>query len=94
MLSANREKVGSMEGASIHTAKVGHQDMRDLAQAALLASSVYDLRDLQVERRNGSLVIFGSVSRFYHKQLAQELVLGISREIKVINEIYVLYPPR
>lgn len=83
-----------MEGASVHTTKVVHKDARDLAQAALLASSVYDLRALQVHRRNGSLVIFGSVSRFYHKQLAQELVLGISREINVINEIIVLNPPR
>lgn len=83
-----------MEGATAHTTKVVHKDTRALAQAALLASSVYDLRSLQIERRNGSLVIFGSVSRFYHKQLAQELVLGISREIKIINEINVLCPPR
>ncbi len=83
-----------MEGATVHTTKVVHKDTRDLAQAALLASSVYDLRVLRVEQRNGSLVIFGSVSRFYHKQLAQELVLGISQEIKVINEIHVLCPPR
>ena len=83
-----------MEGASAHTTKVVHKDTRDLAQAVLLASSVYDLRSLQVERRNGTLVIFGSVSRFYHKQLAQELVLGVSGEVKVINEIIVLNPPR
>ncbi len=83
-----------MEGATAHTTKVVHKDTRELAQAALLASSVYDLRSLQVQQCNGSLVIFGSVSRFYHKQLAQELILGISREIKVINEIHVLSPPR
>ena len=65
-----------------------------LAQAALRASSVYDLRALRVEQRNGTLVIFGSVSTFYHKQLAQEIILGISRELDVINEIHVLYQPR
>lgn len=83
-----------MEGASAHVTKVVHEDTRDLAQAALLESSVYDLRSLQVERRNGTLVICGSVSRFYHKQLAQELVLGVSREVQLINEIIVLNPPR
>ncbi|MBN2295947.1 MAG: BON domain-containing protein [Pirellulales bacterium] len=83
-----------MEGAPVNTTKVDQTDTCDLAQAALLSSSVYDVRYLQVERRNGNLVIFGSVSKFYHKQLAQELVLGVSREINVINEIIVLNPPR
>ena len=78
----------------MHTTKVVRNDTKMLAQTALQASSVYDLRDLQVEKRNGTLVIFGSVSTFYHKQLAQEIILGISRELDVINEIHVLYPPR
>ena len=78
----------------MHTTKVVHNNTKVLAQAALRASSVYDLRTLQVKQRNGILVINGSVSTFYHKQLAQEIILGISRNLDVINEIHVLYPPR
>ena len=78
----------------MHSTRVVRNDTKTLAQAALRASSVYDLRTLRVEQRNGTLVIFGSVSTFYHKQLAQEIVLSISRELDVINEIHVLLPPR
>jgi hypothetical protein len=83
-----------MEGVKVNNTKRVTRDKRDLVQTALLASSVYDLRSLQVEWRGGSLVISGSVSKFYHKQLAQEVVLAITRGTKVINEIYVLCPPR
>jgi len=63
-------------------------DVRVQAQQALSHSSIRDLRNLQVERRNGDLVISGSVSRFYHKQLAQEIVLSICNR-GVVNSVEV-----
>ena len=78
----------------MHTAKIVRNNAKSIAQAALRASSVYDLRELRVEQSNGTLIVFGSVSTFYHKQLAQEILLGISQGMNVINEIHVLYPPR
>lgn len=59
------------------------------AQAALTNSPFYELRELQVEQRNGALVISGCVSSFYHKQLAQEVVRSVCSGIEVVNSIRV-----
>ena len=59
------------------------------AQTALAKSPIYDLRDLRVEQYNGSLMISGTVSSFYYKQLAQEVVRAICRDVEVINSILV-----
>jgi osmotically-inducible protein OsmY len=59
------------------------------AQAALAKSPFYELRELQVEQRDDALSISGSVSSFYHKQLAQEAVRSVCADIKVINSIRV-----
>jgi hypothetical protein len=57
------------------------------AQSALASSPIYELRDLQVEQREGSLLISGAVSSFYHKQLAQEVVRSVCQGIDVVNAI-------
>ncbi len=59
------------------------------AQAALTKSPFYELRGLQVEQRDDALLISGCVSRFYHKQLAQEVVRSVCADIRVINSIRV-----
>jgi len=60
------------------------------AQSALAGSPVYELRDLQVQHREGALLISGAVSTFYHKQLAQEVVRSVCRDIDVVNSIDVI----
>ena len=60
------------------------------AQAALANSPFYELHDLQVEDRDGALMITGIVTSFYHKQLAQEVVRSVCKEIEVINTINVV----
>ena len=50
---------------------------------ALQDSPIYKLRDLQIERRYGSLLVSGIVSSYYHKQLAQELIRAICRHLQV-----------
>lgn len=61
------------------------------AQAALANSPIYELRDLRVEQRNGNMLISGTVSTYYHKQLAQEVVRAFCDAIgvQVINKIEV-----
>lgn len=64
--------------------------LRPLAQAALADSPIFDLRMLTVEVSEDSLVLSGSVSSFYHKQMAQELVRTVvGREVEVVNSIAV-----
>ena len=61
------------------------------AQTALQNSPIVELHDLRVEPRDGTLVVSGNVSSFYHKQLAQEVVWALCREIGVelVNQIRV-----
>ena len=58
---------------------------------ALASSPIYELRDLLAQQHNGSLLISGTVSSFYHKQLAQEAVRAVCGEIeiKMVNSIRV-----
>ncbi len=64
-------------------------EVQPRAQLALKSSPFYELRELQVEPVRDSLFISGSVSSFYYKQLAQEAVRSVCREIDVINSIRV-----
>jgi hypothetical protein len=65
------------------------RDVQPRAQTALANSPFYELRDLQVDQRGPSLVISGAVSSFYHKQLAQEVVRSVCRDIEIVNAINV-----
>jgi hypothetical protein len=64
-------------------------DVQPRAQTALASSPIYELRDLHVENRGGTLLITGDVSSFYHKQLAQEVVRSVCKNIEVVNSICV-----
>ncbi|MHC4177261.1 MAG: BON domain-containing protein [Planctomycetota bacterium] len=64
-------------------------DVRPRAQTALASSPIHELRDLRVDRCEGALAISGTVSSFYHKQLAQEVVRSVCRDVEVINSIRV-----
>ena len=70
---------------SVLTAK----DVQQRAQKALAASPVYALRDLHVEQDGDTLLISGSVSSFYHKQMAQEMVRHAAEGVEVVNAIQV-----
>jgi hypothetical protein len=66
------------------------RDVQPRAQAALANSPFYELHDLRVDEREGILTISGTVTSFYHKQLAQEVVRSVCNEIAVINTIDVV----
>jgi hypothetical protein len=63
--------------------------VRSRAQAALAQSPFYELRALQIEQQDQILSIAGTVSSFYHKQLAQELIRAVCQGIEVVNSIRV-----
>ncbi|OHB84821.1 MAG: hypothetical protein A2V98_20830 [Planctomycetes bacterium RBG_16_64_12] len=69
--------------------EVSARDVQPRAQTALATSPIHELRDLEVEQQNGTLVIRGAVSSFYHKQLAQEVVRAVCREIELVNSVRV-----
>ncbi|MBN2475122.1 MAG: BON domain-containing protein [Pirellulales bacterium] len=71
-----------MSGTSI-------QEVHPRAQTALASSPIYELRDLQVQQQDETLLISGAVSSYYHKQLAQEVVRSVCRGIEVVNSIRV-----
>lgn len=59
------------------------------AQSALATSPIFDLRAVRVEEFEGGLILSGSVSSYYHKQLAQEAVRAVVAGVHVVNSIRV-----
>ena len=68
--------------------KSAHEAQRR-AQSALTSSPVYPLRDLIVESHDDAITISGSVTSFYHKQLAQEAVRAVVGAMDVVNSVHV-----
>jgi hypothetical protein len=64
-------------------------EVQPRAQAALRNSPFYELRGLHVEQRDDALLLTGSVSSFYHKQLAQEVIRSVCTGIRIVNSIRV-----
>ena len=77
-------EVGMHEGSHMLLADVSILDtLQPRAQAALRNSPVNELRKLRVDSCENGLVITGTVSSFYHKQLAQEVVRSVCRECEI-----------
>jgi osmotically-inducible protein OsmY len=70
-------------------ATISLSDVEPRAKAALAQSPLCDLRNLDVEHRDGTLILSGTVSSFYHKQLAQEVVRSVCKSVEIINSIRV-----
>jgi hypothetical protein len=66
-------------------------DVKAQAQRALASSPVFDLRTLQVEVVDDSLLLSGRVETFYHKQLAQEAVRHVADGVRLVNDVAVEY---
>ena len=60
------------------------------ATEALLHSPIPALRKLQVEQTEGGIVLSGSVSSYYLKQLAQETVLPYLDHQALVNRVTVV----
>ena len=59
------------------------------ARSELLASSVFALRELAVEQTDQQLLLSGTVSSFYHSQLAQEAVRNVADGMRLVNRVKV-----
>lgn len=57
------------------------------AKRALQQSVLPPLRELVVEQAGQALVISGQVGSFYHKQMAQEIVRSVCRDIDLQNTV-------
>lgn len=66
-------------------------EIRAQAQLALATSPIFDLRELQVDYIDGSLLLSGRVETFYHKQLAQEVVRNVADGVRLVNDVAVDY---
>lgn len=75
-------------------APIDADGIRKLAEEALQRSPLHALQRLRVELVDAQLRILGTVSCFYHKQLAQETVRGVSGErLELVNALRVDAPP-
>lgn len=59
----------------------------DRARCALTNSPIMVLRELEVEQNGEALVISGRVNSFYEKQLAQEAIRAVCRDIDLCNTV-------
>ena len=60
------------------------------AESALRASPILALRELAVELADQQLLLSGTVTCFYHKQLAQEVVRSVADGMRVVNRVKVV----
>ncbi len=60
------------------------------AKSALEESPVFALRNLGVEQVGDNLILSGTVSTFYYKQLAQEVIRSVANGLGVINGVDVV----
>ena len=68
-------------------------DVAARAQTVLRKSPVHALRSLTVRWDGEQLMLLGRVCSFYHKQLAQEVIRAVAKDIRVRNKIEVNYRP-
>ena len=66
-----------------------HHDVTERAQERLRQSPHHGVRSVSCEFDRGVLRLRGSLSSFYHKQLAQEAVAHMSGVREVVNEVVV-----
>lgn len=69
--------------------RIDETEVTERARTALNTSPVRAMRGLKIERSPNGLLISGTVSKFYHKQLAQEIVLAVVRDIEIKNTVEV-----
>jgi len=60
------------------------------AHERLHASSIYELKKVRCELHEGTLFLCGTVSSFYHKQLAQEAVKALAATTRIVNQLDVV----
>ena len=59
------------------------------ARGALTHNPILSHRELEVEQAGDALVISGRVFSFYEKQMAQEAIRAVCRDIQLQNTVFV-----
>lgn len=72
------------------TTPVGRVPLHTQAVQALRQSTHPALRNLLVQETDGAIVISGRVSSYYLKQLAQETVMPVRGDCKLVNRVTVV----
>ncbi len=67
----------------------GSDNLLIKVRKVLAESPIWELRQVHVEQKGETVYLQGRVRSFYHKQLAQEVILRASRKLPLINEINV-----
>jgi osmotically-inducible protein OsmY len=62
----------------------------EMGRARLLACPYHALRSVFCEFRHGILTLRGSLPTFFHKQMAQEAVIGLNGVSQIVNQIEVV----
>lgn len=62
---------------------------RAKARQAIRTCPVFAIRQTQVEESKDGLVLSGRVDTWYQKQMAQEIVAAVCKEVQVFNELRV-----
>ena len=72
---------------------ISREEVAKAAEARLRSSQFPDLKNVSCECDDGMLILHGRLSSYYHKQLAQETVLGVEGVVQVVNRTEVEKPP-
>jgi len=78
-----------MYGLTVPSPRVAFQEIAEAAKGCLRSSPYGVLGWVSCECYDGVLFLRGSLSSFYHKQLAQEAVARVNGVTQVVNEIEV-----
>jgi len=73
---------------------VDFQEVTQVATHRLRRSLYPGVRTVSCDCEQGVVLLRGRVQCYYHKQLAQEAVLGLEGVTQVVNEIEVVDLPR
>jgi len=82
-LTPRAEKIGPGDEAIA-------SELAELAQARLRANGHGDIRRLVCSVQEGTLILHGCVTSFFHKQLAQEAMRDIPGHPMILNQIEVV----
>lgn len=77
--------------AALQARKLGSDDRDEVTQAVteLRRSGYAELRRIACDVRDGALTLTGHVPSYYHKQLAQSLILRQLPHVEIRNELEV-----
>ncbi len=70
---------------------ISNDQIKSIAQQRLQSCHNFELRRVQCDVEHGSLIIYGRVSSYYLKQLAQEFLRSLAGEYRIVNHLEVVY---